>query len=72
MSRGTPNVGVLILTGDTLTCKNNIILKLVLFFRESKSNVNCNENESNNTTGETTYAGSAACVFAFVFILIYV
>ena len=56
----------------TLTCKIEVT--------KFKLNVNSNENKSKNATGEDTYAGalrapragSPACVFAFVFVLIYV
>ena len=56
----------------TPTCKINLYKSKSIF----KLNINSNENESNNATGEDTYAGalrapragSPACVFAFVFV----
>ena len=60
----------------TLTCKINFKKSISKF----KLNINSNENESKNATGEDTYAGalrapragSPACVFAFVFVWIHV
>ena len=63
-----------------LTLKNQTKIQIK---RKFKLNVNSNENESKNATGQDTYAappgalrapraGSPACVFAFVFVSIYV